>query len=136
MVDPRHLQIEGGVGMTNDPTRRALRAVANISLTIGLGGCIHEVPEVDPAAAPDVAFMLEADSDLGALDAEPDADVAVVDAADADASVADGGADALVCENSGSREWAACCDAVEWDWRRVPSCSAWGPPVPPTMEVA
>jgi hypothetical protein len=33
--------------------------------------------------------------------------------------------------------WAryqACCEAVGWDWNQ--GCMAWGPPVPPAMEVA
>lgn len=30
--------------------------------------------------------------------------------------------------------YVACCEAIGWDWER--GCAAWGPPVPPTMEVA
>ncbi len=150
--------------MKNDPTQRALRAVANITLTLGLGGCIQDIPNVEPVAAPDVAFMFQVDEGLRPVEAEDeiqdeiqviipdDADAAVAfspDAADPDAgsadaawvdpdtSVADSSADAtVVCLNPGSPEWGACCEAVDWDWREVPSCSAWGPPVPPAMEVA
>ncbi len=37
------------------------------------------------------------------------------------------------CETQGI---VACCEAVNWDWQRAPACMAWGPPVPPAMEVA
>lgn len=29
--------------------------------------------------------------------------------------------------------WAACCEAIGWDWNRDPACGAWGPPMPPAM---
>lgn len=148
--------------MKNDPTRRALKAVANISLTIGLGGCIQNAPqfEVDALAAPDVAFMVDSglfEVDLGAAVADPDAAVADPDAAagdaaweepdalaadaapdaaeEADVMAADVGGDATMCVR-GTPEWQACCEALGWDFHRDPACAAWGPPVPPAMEVA
>lgn len=149
--------------MKKNPTRRALQAVANITLTIGLGGCIQDAPmfEVDAVAAPDVAFMLEADAiatdieaeadehdaawadpdeaDAGWADAErsdtawPDADAP--DAATPDGALADAGGDALVCGiNADPADWVACCEAQSPE--NNAHCSAWGPPVPPAMEVA
>lgn len=30
-------------------------------------------------------------------------------------------------------EYLACCERIGWDWDR--GCAAWGPPVPPSLEV-
>ncbi len=128
--------------MMDEATRRALRAAAKISLTVGLGGCIADIPgrELDAGPPPEDVEMVDGvvqqeDGELadGALDLEvPDAGVDL----GGDAEVADAAPDAVVCEEPGSEAWTACCEALGWDWEAVPSCAAWGPPVPPEMGVA
>jgi hypothetical protein len=43
-----------------------------------------------------------------------------------------------LCERGEAKtDWEAylaCCEAIGWDWNR--GCAAWGPPVPPSLEVA
>ena len=63
----------------------------------------------------------------------PDADAP--DAATPDGALADAGGDALVCGiNADPADWVACCEAQSPE--NNAHCSAWGPPVPPAMEVA
>lgn len=41
------------------------------------------------------------------------------------------------CERTSSEDsweaYLACCERIGWDWDR--GCAAWGPPVPPSLEV-
>ncbi|MCA9526511.1 MAG: hypothetical protein KC549_09490 [Myxococcales bacterium] len=130
-----------------DAQARALRAASRVTFTLGLFGCAEDVPDPTPEPAEEAQADEQA-ADAGAPEADageqrdlfvdaavdptldagpavpPDAETAPVVA---DAEVGDGG---VVCE-IGDPEYAACCDAVNWDFDA--GCMAWGPPVPPAL---
>ena len=127
--------------MTRDEIRlRALRAAVAVSLTAGLFGCAATI-EIDAASGGEQDD--EASSEDGAASAstsgeaptEPDADPedAGADPEDA-ASPMDATADAQVVDCLQATDYAACCEAH--NWAPEAGCMAWGPPMPPALEVA
>jgi hypothetical protein len=146
--------------------RRALRAAAKAALlgvlacgdvpTQALGGP-SDLPDAGPtiadaeaheredaavfahddaaASAHDDATVLASADDAAHADAAAQEDAAVSDAGGANC---DGErSSALEAGLSADEAWAryaACCDAVGWDFNQ--GCMAWGPPVPPALEVA
>ena len=135
---------------------QALRALARVSLTFAVVGCIEDPAAMDPSPqtldaavdvdgdatlppiTPDAEIFVDAwvDDDLpDGAPAELDAgeDAAIDDAAIADAGV-DGAADAMVdCGPwRDEPEFWACCDAHPM----TQSCNPWGPPMPPAFVLA
>jgi hypothetical protein len=119
--------------MTRDEIRlRALRAAAAVSLTAGLFGCAATI-EVEPASNDDEGDETSSEegstsaSNAGETPVEPDAgpeDAATPMDATADAQV----------NCTQATDMAACCEAQSWSPEA--GCMAWGPPMPPAMEVA
>lgn len=125
--------------MTRDEIRlRALRAAAAVSLTTGLLGCAAAV-EIETGPVSSGEQDNEAGSGDGSTSAstsgeapiEPDA--GVEDAAPAADATADATADAQV-DCSQASDLTACCE--QQNWSPEAGCMAWGPPMPPAMEVA
>jgi hypothetical protein len=129
---------------------QALAALARISLTLGVAGCIERTPPVDepiadaeadaaldalldgtlPPVTPDAAIFVDA---VVTADAQSDAVVA----ADAGVMPLDAEVDMPPCsfidrvENP--EEFWACCEASGFP---PGPCSPWGPPTPPSMVLA
>lgn len=130
--------------MTRDEIRlRALRAAAAVSLTAGLFGCGANI-EIDTSSSdPGDEQDAEASSGEGSASAstsasasssgdtpvEPDAGAEPEDAA----SPVDATADAQV-DCFQAPDYVACCE--QQSWSPEAGCMAWGPPMPPAMEVA
>lgn len=62
-------------------------------------------------------------------------DVGTIEAADALVDASDTRARCPTAAED-HEAWAACCEAIGWDWSRDPACGAWGPPMPPAMPPA
>lgn len=85
---------------------------------------------VEDAGWPD-AFV----EDAGEPDAfAEDGGLAAADAGESDMFVADAGSPCPSPEED-AEAWSKCCDELGWPID-VPVCVAWGPPMPPAMEVA
>lgn len=120
----------------------ALNATRRITLTLSLFGCIEEVPpppeegvEIDgetDALTADAGDETQADGGLF-VDALTRDGSTSEPAADLGPEVADGGAviDGGVACNLTDPDWAACCEAQNWN--PAAGCMAWGPPVPPAL---
>ena len=133
---------------------QALRALARVSLTFAVIGCIEDPAAFDPPTADaatdaaldagDIDDLLDATLPPITSDAEIFVDAIVdPDAPDAepvgadegvDAAVADAGIDATVdCGPfRDDPEFWACCDLHPM----TQSCNPWGPPMPPTFVLA
>ncbi|MCK6548410.1 hypothetical protein L6R52_21360 [Myxococcota bacterium] len=143
--------------------RRAVRAAAKAAL-LGVLACgdvptqpleaptDHTPPDAGTTIAADATVLegedatVVAHEDATVVVHEDAAVVAHEDAAvlaSADAGVADAGArcdgerasaiDAGLSEDQAWERYVACCTEVGWDWNQ--GCMAWGPPVPPALEV-
>jgi|JI7StandDraft_1071085.scaffolds.fasta_scaffold490683_1 hypothetical protein len=123
----------------------ALNATRRITLTLSLFGCIEEVPP-PPGEGVEIDGETDGETDtLTTADAGEPADGGLfVDALTRDGStsepaadlgpeVADGGpvTDGGVACNLADPDWAACCEAQNWN--PAAGCMAWGPPVPPAL---
>lgn len=142
---------------TSHAHAQALRALARVSLTFAVMGCIEDPAAFDSPtadAALDAAIDAEVDTEFDAeLDATlppitPDAEIfvdALVDPevpdgepveldAGPDALVADGSVDAMVdCGPwRDDPEFWECCD----EHPMTQSCNPWGPPMPPAFVLA
>ncbi|MDI1480130.1 hypothetical protein [Polyangium sp. y55x31] len=116
--------------------RRALRAAAAVSLTLGLAACASNVvvgPDSD-GDEPNTTASSGGGSDSSTVASTASA------GGDGSTSVATGaggagGAAAGPCADV-MHDWqayAACCD--ENGWAVEAGCVAWGPPVPPSLEM-
>ena len=87
---------------------------------------IEAWPDSGASLPPDAGPAIDAGfADSGVLAdaaAAPDSEVA-----------ADAGWDSCDRKTLTPQTYAACCDALGWDWER--GCQAWGPPAPPSLEV-
>jgi hypothetical protein len=108
--------------MREDIRRRALRAAAAVSLTLGVAGCTGHV-ETSPAGGEGGAVGMAGEGGAGG--------------AGGAGVVADAGSDAYVycSQYEPIAEWEACCDAYRstHDAGWGPGCAPWGPPMPPAM---
>lgn len=140
--------------MASKPQRRshlrALAIVSRISLTLGAAtaaGCIEHAPALD---------VFDSDVEDGGCDgctsgdAEHDAEHDAERIGDvlADADPPDGQIDSAVAADMGPdattdaavecpgpedpEAWQACCEALGWP-NTDPSCTPWGPPMPPRL---
>jgi len=106
--------------------RRALRAATAVSLTtlsLGLLGC-------------DGTITVDGDEGSGAPDVDPTPTASASATAPPTIPIlpittADAGATPCPCPPD--QEMLACCEAVSWSFEC--GCEAWGPPMPPSMEV-
>jgi hypothetical protein len=107
-------------------TQRALRSAATVTITMLLG-CSASV-ELEPAH--------ESGTATAEAPAEPPAEPVADAGLDVETpplvltlhcSMGDGGPDAW-------QAYDACCSAMKWSPKS--GCQAWGPPMPPSMEVA
>jgi hypothetical protein len=95
-----------------------------VSLTVGVFGCSGEVVAVAGAGgAGNAPGAGGADSANGGANGAGGAN-------GGGGAVADAGPD-VETNCSGSSNYVACCNAVEWSWDA--GCMAWGPPMPPAM---
>lgn len=133
----------------------ALRALARISLTVMVVGCIEDprlddpgdadperadaaTPEVEPDLAlppivPDAAIFVDALVD-GAVDSEPVEEDAGSDAETtdpADMAIADMAGPCIPEEFSDFEAFWACCEANGFP---MGACTPWGPPTPPRFD--
>lgn len=114
--------------------RRALRAAGQVALwsTLACGGTAPTgALSEGPAEGPEE----QAPVPVAEVVADPLAPEVIALVATATAPLPE------VCEylegedpEQGWRDYLACCERIGWDWDR--GCAAWGPPVPPALEVA
>ncbi len=141
--------------LTTSPRARALRAVSQLTFTLGLAGCIQPPdasdPRPDPDGGPEPDGEAWADPDAALPDPGIEVDAIAVEGIDeGPASALDAGVDAEPlgdgdlpdaelaadatpppCDVNDQENWSACCEAHGWD--PDAGCLAWGPPVPPRV---
>lgn len=132
----------------NEIRRRALRAAGKVALmsTLACGGegltepLQSGIPDPigsEPTIA-DPSIVANVDAELGdrGLDPVEEGVAPMLDGRRFETRLSTVAVTACAfVEGKGTWEdYVACCDAIGWDWNR--GCAAWGPPVPPSLEVA
>jgi len=121
--------------MTRDEIRRrALRAAAAVSLTVGALGCSAEIVTGAETSGSTAGGGPALGSGGGSAQGSGGAGGAMEGTGGVGGALADAGTDAPTQCDRTSPDYTACCDANHWS----PSagCEAWGPPMPPAMGVA